>query len=347
MKNYLSSLLIMLLCSLSACGQDVILDELDDPRILRSTEIESSSSHLAFPSIEGNSDRSRIVLVYREGTEHASFDGKLIQMESFDKGKTWTNRRVIYQVDSCDARDPQLFAISDSKLLCRFFERQSETVSYVRASRSEDFGETYSSIATFPFPTESETFAAARGNMVMVDGIIYSVCYNRWAQSWMEVSEDEGRTWKVVSWIDESLGTEKSVYSRVNEASLGYIDGTMYLVARTNSSEDEMQVATSYDLGATWSWEKLPVKGQAPSLVPYKDGFILTYRLVDNDAKTYDFQIALMKDGQLYTDPISLFVSKSVDIGYGDVLTLENSFLVCCYQPNKIKCYEISYDIFE
>lgn len=333
---------------LVACNKDDdFLNEMMNPFVLRGESIDASSMHLAFPSITGNKDRSKILVTYREGANHISFDGKIIQMESRDKGKTWMNRKVIYQpVAGSDARDPQLLLLQDGNVLCRFFERTSETKSDVKSISSDDWGVNYQYPILFPFPSADETFGAARGNMVIVDDVIYTVCYNRWAMSWLMKSEDVGKTWQFVSWIDRTLGTNQSEFSRINETSLGYLDGKLYLVARPQQDNDKLQIAVSEDLGATWKWNWLPVRGQAPSLTPYKDSFILTYRQVDDSS--YSFVIALIKDGQLTSKPITLFESNSFDIGYGDVLTLSKTFLVCCYNPTyAIRCYEVKYDIFK
>lgn len=344
MKGYLLFFVgIMLFIS---CSKDEFLEEISNPNVLRSQSVDVSSFHLAFPSITGNKDRSKILIAYREGSTHVSFDGKIVQMESFDMGKTWMNRKVIYDpAGSLDARDPQLLTLKDNHVLCRFFERASNSESVVKSISSFDFGGYYKNSVNFPFPTRDETFAAARGNMVAIDDVIYTVCYNRWSYSWIVKSEDEGKSWKVVSWIDTALGTPNSLYARINETSLGYMDGKMYLVARQEEDNAFLQMGVSEDLGATWKWSELPMKGQAPSLTPYKDNFILTYRHIEDEK--YSFNVALLKGDQLVSDPISLFVSPSFDIGYGDVLTLPNSFLVCCYSSNSIKCYELKYNIFD
>ena len=49
---------------------------------------------------------------------------------------------------------------------------------------------------------------------------------------------------------------------------------------------------------------------------------------------------------ELYGDIEVNAVYCNFDVGYGDVLTLPNSFLVCCYQPGSIRCYELKYDVF-
>lgn len=348
MKNQV--FLTICLLALFACNNDDdAINEIFNPNILQSEVVDANGMHLAFPSIVGDKNRSKIIVAYREGTDHVSFDGKIIQMESFDKGRTWMNRKVIYRpATGGDARDPQLLLLPSGNILCRFFERVSQTKSDVRSISSKDRGGSYQSPVIFPYPYKEETYAAARGNMVVIDGVIYTVCYNRWSTSWIMKSDDEGETWTFVSWVDRTLNTEENPFSCINEASLGYINGTLYLVGRSYKDDGRMQIATSNDLGATWKWDWLPARGQAPSLTPYKDSFILTYRQVDEISSKYSFVVALLKDGKLASKPISLFSSKSFDIGYGDVLTLSNTFLICCYRPDfSIYCYEVKYDIFK
>ena len=89
-------------------------------------------------------------------------------------------------------RDPQLLVLPNNGILCRFFERESETESIVKSICSENWGIFYGSPVLFPFPKD-ETFAAARGNMVIIDDVIYAVCYNRWAVTWLEKI---GRLWE-------------------------------------------------------------------------------------------------------------------------------------------------------
>ncbi|MEG1543364.1 MAG: sialidase family protein [Tannerellaceae bacterium] len=342
-------LLTVCMFALVACSSnDDVLNETQNSFILRSESIDVSSMHLAFPSIVGNRDRSKIIVTYREGKDHVSYDGKIIQMESRDKGKTWINRKVIYRpAVGSDARDPQLLLLPDNNVLCRFFEREASSKLTVKSITSYDCGESYQNPVLFPFPDKEETFAAARGNMVVINKVIYAVCYNR-LTAWLMKSEDEGKNWQFVSFIDKKLGTSNSLFGRINETSLGYVNGKLYLVGRSQTDQGKLQIAVSEDLGITWKWDWLPMTGHAPSLTPHKGSFILTYRQVDKTSGTYSFVIALLRDGKLVSKPVALFEGDSFDLGYGDVLTLSNSFLVCCYQPKfTIHYFEIKYDIFK
>ena len=99
--------------------------------------------------------------------------------------------------------------------------------------------------------------------MVIIDDVIYAVCYNRWAVTWLEKSEDFGRSWEVVSWLDERLWTNQIECGRINEASLGYYDGKMYVVGRQQSEngDNRLEIGVSEDLGVTWTWSFLPIEG--------------------------------------------------------------------------------------
>lgn len=309
------------------------------------TKVDESSNLLAFPSITANKNQTKIFIVYRDGSAHNSFDGVLVQKESDDNGKTWKNRKIIYRPRSgYDARDPQLLTLPDGSILCRFFERTTlengQILSNVRCFVSKNDGQSYHYLSSMPNKTESK-LAAARGNMLLLNNEIYSVNYNAWDNSWLVKSSDMGQTWEYVTNLDTAI---KKTYqsNRINEASLGYADGKMYLVGRQAETGDKQLLwGISDDLGKSWSWTKLPQQGQAPSLTPLEGHFIMTYR--DISKKSFDFDVVLMKAGTAVSNPLTILTSKSFDIGYGDVLPLEASFLVCFYSPEGLYCCEINY----
>ena len=352
MKHTFYLLLLLFLLPCFACGEDDWIKELSNESLLRSTTIDAGKTHIAFPTIVGNEDNSKILVAYREGSAHISYDSELVQMESSDKGVTWTNRKVIYTPEEgCDVRDPQYFRLTNGDIICRFFVKMSESEAVVKCIKSTDDGKTYSEAVDMPAP-KSEVFAASRGNMVMVDDIIYSINRNRWSVAWIVTSKDNGESWQYASWLDERLWTNQLDCDRINETSLGYVNGTLYAVGRQapiySDGDERLEVGVSEDMGENWEWKHLSVWGHAPSLTSYGDSFILTYRDTEDESKgKYSFNIGLMRNGALVKTPVALFESSTRDIGYGDVLTLENSFLVCCYQPNKILCYELSYDLFD
>lgn len=319
------------------------------------TIVERSNNHLAFPTIAGRPNGSKLLVAYREGHDHISFDGKIIQKESYDQGRTWINRKVIFEGESgCDARDPQFVVLSDETIICRFFVRTSQTSSTIKYIYSEDWGKTYSDwVGEFPMPFKSETFAAARGNMLVVNDTIFSTAYNRWNESWLLRSNNRGLSWEFVSWVDHTPpGSTNTVHRQLNESSLGIQGDKMYVVARSGTDEvRKLQVACSEDWGHSWKdWKELPVYGQAPSLTPYKDKHILSYRntnIKENAGKQYHFDITLFKDGNICLTPITVLRTSYFDIGYGDVITFDDFFILCCYTDKSIHCYKVEYNIFE
>jgi hypothetical protein len=313
--------------------------------------VDSGALHLAFPAIAGSADGSKLLIAYREGETHISFDGRIIQKESYDKGKTWVNRKVIYEGKAGDdARDPQFVTLPDGTIICRFFVRTSKESSCVKYIRTNDCGKNYTNaVGEFPMPYKSETFSAARGNMLVKDDVIYSTAYNRWNDNWLMKSTDKGISWEFVSWIHKPV--ERSMHKLLNEASVGSYGDKLYVVSRSGIDEvRNMILVESDDRGSTWNEPKtLPVYGHAPSLTPYKDMHILTWRNTktdDNEFNRCQFDMALMKEGNLYSKTVTLLETRSFDMGYGDVFTFDDFFLVCCYAEENIYCFSILYDVF-
>lgn len=355
MNDKRSALLIVLcLFFATSCIEEEVYCVIESTPYVYDAIVETNTNHIAFPTIAGYPDGSKLIIAYREGSGHTSFDGKIIQKESYDQGVTWGNRKVIYDGGAgCDARDPQFVTLADGTIICRFFVRTSQDASTVKFIRSNDCGKTYDNrVGEFPMPHRGETYAAARGNMLVTADAIYSTSYNRWHENWLMKSVDQGVSWKFVAWIDNPVDLQRDTHFQLNEASLGIHDNRMYVVSRSGFDEPrKIHVARSEDEGCTWNeWKQLPVYGQAPSLTPYKDKHILTYRNTktdENEHNRFHFDMALFKDGELCSKTVTLLKTHYFDMGYGDVFTFDDFFLLCCYTENSIHCFKILYDVFE
>ena len=97
MKHHLLLFIMVFLFPFMACGDDE-LKEIYNPNLLRSTSIDDSSLHLAFPAIAGNKDRSKIIVVYREGSSHVSFDSKYRWRVSIKEKHGLTGRLYLLQL---------------------------------------------------------------------------------------------------------------------------------------------------------------------------------------------------------------------------------------------------------
>lgn len=309
-----------------------------NPNLINRVDVIKSDKHVAFTTIAGNSNRSKILIAYREGNSHLSYDGKIIQLTSYDYGKTWKDKKVIYTPSpNTDARDPQFLVLSDNTLICRFFERTANKHT-VKCIRSSDFGNTYQSPITLPGSSAPNWTgdAAARGNMLLLNGIIYSVSYDS-VRAWLTKSTDSGNTWSYVSELKNGI----------NETSLGYENGKIFCIAR-QAATGPSAYGTSNDMGKTWSWQDINISADAPSLTSYNNGYILTFRNKANVTSSgYSLDLAFWKNGQIASTPVTLYSNMDMDIGYADVLTMNGSFLVSCYIPNIIRSYEFWYDILK
>lgn len=314
----------------------------------------SSNMHLAFPTIAGIPDGSKLLIAYREAKTHISFDGCIVQKESYDQGKSWVNRKVIYRPShpTGDARDPQFVALPDGRLMCRFFERTSENASTVKMIVSDDWGKTYTYQGEIPAYSPNEPYSAARGNMLVEGNKVYTTMYNRWHDSWLMYSPDLCESWEFVSWLNRSDGLVYDIHRELNESSLCLQNNTMFMVARGGYDKPRpLTIAQSPDHGQTWdNWGELEVCGHSPSLTAYKDSYIMTYRNINveqNEKGNIQFDCALLKNGELVSKPFTILSRKSMDIGYGDVFTFDDFFLVCCYTDKSIHCFKILYNVFE
>lgn len=337
---------------LNACVEEDIDVCVEEYALLTESIVETKDLHLAFPAIVGTQDGSKLLIAYREGKTHVSFDGRIVQKESYDQGKTWINRKIIYEPSSenADARDPQFLALPNGQIICRFFVRTSETESTVKIIKSADWGVSYAYIGDIQ-SVARDLYTASRGNMLLIDNTIYTSIYNRWHDSWIMKSLDFGVTWEFVSWLSHSDATLCDVNRGLNESSLCYQDGILYAVARSGFDQPrKLTVASSGDMGKTWDWGELPICGHSPSLAPYKDSFILSYRNInveENENAYVQFDCALFRKGILVSRPFTVLKSKSTDIGYGDVYVFDDFFLLCCYTGNTIRCFRILYDVFK
>jgi hypothetical protein len=308
--------------------------------LTQTTEV-YSGWNVSFTTLATTLDKDKIYLAFRQGSEHNSFDGKIMETVSLDRGYTWSSPRVIYKptTKNGDARDPQYLRLSNGDLLCRFFERVSTDRCGTYVIVASDLANNYSGKYSMAYWNSIETYSAARGNMVQLEDTIYSVLYNNKHETWMVKSQDYGKTWEFVSSIGAQIDREASglTNTEMNEVSLCYQNEKMYFVARRQTFEyNNLLVAESYDLGETWTnWHEIPIKGHAPSLYAYKDYMILSYRNIEvdvNDGK-FLFQLILLKDGYIASDPITVDQSSIFDIGYGDVIALDDTnFLVSYYK---------------
>jgi len=100
----------------------------------------SSAAHSAFPGASRTQD-GRLLVVWRQGTSHLSFDGDIWGSYSSDDGATWTTPAAMVSSSVYDLRDPSL-ALINGVLYMTFCTSQSPDKygNGVYVSRSTDSG---------------------------------------------------------------------------------------------------------------------------------------------------------------------------------------------------------------
>ncbi|GGK06511.1 MULTISPECIES: sialidase family protein [Parabacteroides] len=310
--------------------------------------------HIAFTSLTTTNNSKRILLAFRQGTDHASYDGKIMQMISEDRGKTWTAPQTIYQPsEGKDARDPQYLYLPNGDLICRFFERRLDNTSSVYLIRSNNNGDSYTQMIPMTYAGDTESYTATQGNMVLINNTIYSVLYNINNETWLIKSTDMGYTWDFVCALNEQVDNDNIKNIQMNETSLCYHKNKMYLVCRRDIFEPlNLLIAESHDFGKTWkNWQELPIKGHAPSLIAHNNYLVMSYRDIEINKNNnyYSFRIILLKDGKIASAPIIIDKSECFDIGYGDIVNLDDqNFIVSYYKEGtSINLYRLNYSLFK
>lgn len=90
-------------------------------KLLAKTEVFSDGKHNAFTDLLRY--RDQYFLAFRNGTEHGTYDGKIMLMHS-KEGREWSQPLVIVNTPT-DDRDPKFFAFAD-QLFCTFQTRWAD-----------------------------------------------------------------------------------------------------------------------------------------------------------------------------------------------------------------------------
>jgi BNR repeat-like domain len=233
-----------------------------------------------FPDLLALPD-GRLLCAYRESTGHVRADGRIMLVESADRGQTWSEPRVAAD-GAYDDRDPKLAVLRDGTVLLSYFVLQWHpdgkfTCLGTHVMRSEDGGRTWSDAVAAG--GDDLLWAVSHGAAVeLPDGDVLLPAYGvdpkigTGLDSALAVrSSDGGRTFPVETAV--SLGSGLDFHFR--EPTLTVLPSGE-VVALLRTSVAYAYLARSTDGGHTWT---APVETDLPAsshhVLPLADGSLL------------------------------------------------------------------------
>lgn len=188
--------------------------------------------------------------VFREGTRHMfSAEGRVMFTTSSDKGRTWSECRVIVDAPGVDDRNTAIAELKNGDLLVTFNTYTEDKESLAMACRSSDGGRAWSepvSIGTPNTRTKSAVLTLDSGVVLLP----YYVAPGNGALA--ALSDDNGQAWRTVR-VPE---TEGFIGDEWDVVELG--PGRLVGVFRNSHSDSDgfFWIAESHDDGEHWSTPK-------------------------------------------------------------------------------------------
>jgi len=211
----------------------------------------SDGKYNAFPSIAKLTNKDLIVS-YRKGVTHLTFDGSIILKRSTDNGITWGSESIIIaELAGHDYRDPSISQLANGNVIMSYFDRISPTNILIYTTISTDNG------ATFGTPVQLSGYAdygAVSSKVIqLVNGDLLLATYGKsGANGLLNVfkSTNNGASWSILSTISTDVFGSALKYT---EPSLILLANGDILASIRNDSTIMASIATSTDNGATWS----------------------------------------------------------------------------------------------
>jgi len=194
--------------------------------------------------------------VWREGTIHDySADGRIMLAQSSDKGRTWTEARVIVDEPNVDDRNVAIVELPNGELLVNYNTYTAAKESLAMTARSADGGKTWAPPQSVGIPntrTRAAAVVLSNGDLLLPlyvapgNGAVAALSYNN------------GRNWErvVVPDTEGFVGDEWTALEVEPKRIIG--------ISRNNVSGSDgfFWVTESKDRGKTWS---VPVKTNVQS----------------------------------------------------------------------------------
>lgn len=315
------------------------------------TEMESNR-YLGWPTIVKTNEGELIVAYSGDRDSHVCPWGKTHIIRSLDNGKTWTKPKTITSTP-LDDRDAGIIQTAKGTILVSWFTSlayanknwKSAYQKYARVAekisdetkkewlgnwvrRSKDGGKTWLE--------PSRTVATApHGPIQLRDGRLLYIGSGKWEGKptlVAEQSNDDGRTWKVISTFTRSEGLDASI----NEPHVVELASGKIIAMFRNEPKDRSQCyllqSESYDGGKTWTpLHSTGIWGYPPHLFELKNGWVLVvygYRrepfseracISRDEGKTWDVENEIILAGAINHD---LGYPASTQLDDGSIFTI-------------------------
>ena len=320
------------------------IDTIKDSRadISDNTITSANNKHNAFTSMVKYNNK--YVVVYRVGTTHVDYNGKIV-MKTSDDGVIWSDETVILSQENYDYRDGELI-VFNGKLVLRYVRRND--INNTNADIRKCFTIFTTDLINWSTPVEMPNpigeRSASRGNMTIKDNELYSINYDLWSGTFLLKTNDL-ITWSVV---------KNHLLYETNEAAILWTGSKFIAIFRMTDDTKNSIIGFSNN-GIDWSYKTFPLKAHCPTLdlvnlnqYGNTKAIAITYRDVNLYNSLFNrvyFNICFINEnGRFIYNPYMLLSTlANFDNGYGSVVEDKNNLYISYYTSNKeIKIKKIS-----
>ena len=320
------------------------IDTIKDSRadISDNTITSANNKHNAFTSMVKYNNK--YVVVYRVGTTHVDYNGKIV-MKTSDDGVIWSDETVILSQENYDYRDGELI-VFNGKLVLRYVRRND--INNTNADIRKCFTIFTTDLINWSTPVEMPNpigeRSASRGNMTIKDNELYSINYDLWSGTFLLKTNDL-ITWSVV---------KNHLLYETNEAAILWTGSKFIAIFRMTDDTKNSIIGFSNN-GIDWRYKTFPLNAHCPTLdlvnlnqYGNTKAIAITYRDVNLYNSLFNrvyFNICFINEnGRFIYNPYMLLSTlANFDNGYGSVVEDKNNLYISYYTSNKeIKIKKIS-----